>query len=472
MDGTSAADAALATLRGEVIDIVMGTVFLTVGATACAITAIRWRRGVRILVWWGIFSGMYGLQKLGQTPTILTVLPHALKSAAPYVNTAVMYLLLVSALFAWRELSLGKLRFLVHLEIFVGLAIALVGIGTFVLGGPANKWMFYNNLLAVLAMLVLLAVVLVPKFSKFLVILNHRVLAAGTLIFALEVLYTNLGTVLHYRSLPLVDSLGSAVLLFSFGYVALEIVFTNERRLLSIEKELAIAREIQTSILPSGSPEIKNLRIKAAYHPMTAVAGDFYDFIPIDEHRVGVLVADVSGHGVPAALIAAMLKVAIKSVVPCAHDPREVLSGLNRTLYGQPHDQFVTAAYLFIDAQNHKALYSAAGHPPLLLSRGGRLERIESNGLVFGVTPETNYPVHDMSISSGDRFLLYTDGVIEPENAKGKAFGDSKLEQVVLDAQMRLPSELVDRLLTEIRSWQPASMAQQDDITLVVIDVR
>jgi len=195
-------------LRGQVTDIVLGTVFLTIGATGCAIAAIRWRRGVRILVWWGIFTGMYGLQKLGQTPTILTVLPHSLKSAAPYVNTAVMYLLLISALFAWRELSLGKLRVLVQLEILVASAIALVGMGTFVAGGPANKWMFYNNPLAALAMIVLLAVVLVPKFSRFLVILHHRVLAAGTLIFALEVLYINLGTVLHYRPLPLVDSLG------------------------------------------------------------------------------------------------------------------------------------------------------------------------------------------------------------------------------------------------------------------------
>jgi hypothetical protein len=139
MDGTSAADAALATLRGDVINIVLGTVFLAVGVTACAIAAIRWHGGVRILLWWGIFSGMYGLQKLEQTPTILTVLPHSLKSVAPYVNTAVMYLLLISALFAWRELSLGKVRLLIQLEIFVGLAIALVGIGTFVLGGPANK---------------------------------------------------------------------------------------------------------------------------------------------------------------------------------------------------------------------------------------------------------------------------------------------------------------------------------------------
>src|SRR6516162_3627160 len=175
MSGMNTADAALETLRGEVIDIVLGTVFLTVGGTACAIAAIRWRRGVRILVWWGIFSGLYGLQKLGQTPTILMVLPHYLKSVAPYVNTAVMYLLLISALVAWRELALGKLRLFIEVEIFAGSAIALVGIGTFALGGPTDKWMFYNNLLAVLAMLVLLAVVLVPKFSKFLVMPNHRV---------------------------------------------------------------------------------------------------------------------------------------------------------------------------------------------------------------------------------------------------------------------------------------------------------
>ena len=170
MNVMSAADAALATLRSEVIDIVLGTVFLSVGATACAIAAIRWRRGARILVWWGIWSALYGLQTLGQTPTILRVLPHFLESVTPYVNTAVMYLLLVSALFAWRELTLGKIRLLLQLGIFAGLGIALVGIGTFVLGGPADKWIFYNNLLAILAMLVLLAVVLVPKFSKFLVV--------------------------------------------------------------------------------------------------------------------------------------------------------------------------------------------------------------------------------------------------------------------------------------------------------------
>ena len=233
-----------------------------------------------------------------------------------------MYLLLVSALCAWRELSLGKLRLLMHLEILAGVTIALIGIGTFVLGGRADKWMFYNNLLAVLAMLVLLAVVLVPKFSKFLVVPNHHVLAAATLIFALEVLYTNLSTVLRYRTLPLVDSLGFAALLISLGYVALEILFANERRLLSIETELEMARQIQFSILPASVPELENLRIAASYHPMTAVAGDFYQFVQSDNNHLGILVADVSGHGMPAALISSMIKVAIQSVAVHAERSR------------------------------------------------------------------------------------------------------------------------------------------------------
>ena len=150
---------------------------------------------------------------------------------------------------------------------------------------------------------------------------------------------------------------------------------------------------------------------------MTAVAGDFYEFIPVDQKRVGFLVADVTGHGVPAALIASMIKVAMQSVVPCAHDPREVLRGLNRILFRQLHDQFVSAAYLWLDTENRKGLYSAAGHPPLLRWREGKLERTESNGLLFGVIPDPDYPVCDLPIHSGDRFLLYTDGVIEPENA-------------------------------------------------------
>ena len=468
------ADAVLATLRAQVTDIVLGTVFLSVGAAACAIAAIRWRRGVRILVWWGIFSGMFGLQTLVQTPAILAALPHWLDPAVPYISTAITYLLLVSALLAWRELSRGRLRSFIQLEIFVGLAIAAAGIATFIRTGVADRWMFFNHLLAVLGMLVLLAVVLVPKFaSKFLVTGNHRVLAVGTLIFALEALYTNLSNVLDYHTLPLVSSLGFIALLLSLGYVALEMIFTNERRLLSIETELETARQIQSSILPASVPEVPNLRIAAAYHPMTAVAGDFYQFVQTDHSHLGILVADVSGHGIPAALVSSMIKVAMQSVAVHAHDPALVLAGLNRILSSEARGQLASAAYVWIDSEDRKALYSAAGHPPLLCWRNssGEMRRIESNGLLFGIKPDSDYPVCATALEPFDRLLLYTDGVTEPENSAGEAFGDRELERVVRENRLQPAAELSQQLLSELRKWQTASVSQEDDITLIIVDV-
>jgi phosphoserine phosphatase RsbU/P len=131
----------------------------------------------------------------------------------------------------------------------------------------------------------------------------------------------------------------------------------------------------------------------------------------------------------------------------------------------------VSAAYLWVDTERRRAVYSAAGHPPLLHSRGDKLEQIESNGLLLGVLPDAEYPVYEMAIQAGDRFLLYTDGVSEPENGSGEAFGEHKLEQIVCGNPLRPASELLDKLLAEIRHWQPASAEQKDDITLVAIDV-
>jgi sigma-B regulation protein RsbU (phosphoserine phosphatase) len=286
-----------------------------------------------------------------------------------------------------------------------------------------------------------------------------------------QALFVNLARPLGYRSSIILDSLAFGALLFSFGYVAVRIISTNERRLQSIEDELAIAHEIQTSIIPSDSPRLRSTRIAAAYRPMRYVAGDFYDFIPVDESRAGFLVADVAGHGVPAALIAAMIKVAVRSIEARAHDPREVLRGLSHVLHAQLRNRFITASYLWIDMEKRKARYSAAGHPPLLRWQEGRLERIESNGLLFGVTPEPDYPVCELALRAGDRLLLYTDGLVEPESPGGEFFGDRRLEEVIRDNQSRSPSDLVDELLSEIRLWQPASSEQQDDITVVVIDV-
>ncbi len=465
-------DQALAILRDQVAHIVFGTVFVFVGSAACGIAAMRRWSGTRVLVWLGVWSALYGARPLADALAGLGILPHWLQVTVPYLDVVNTYLIPVVASIAWMELSLDKLRFVLKALACAGTVIALAGITLFALTGPNTGLIRCNQLLTTCLLSVLLTVFAVPRLShKFLVMPNRGILLAGTVIFAVQALSVNLFRPLGYRSSITLDSLAFGALLFSFGYVAVQIIFVNERRLQSIENELTIAREIQASIIPSDSPELRNTRIAAAYRPMTYVAGDFYDFIPVNEKQAGFLVADVSGHGVPAALIATMIKVAIRSVVPCAHDPRAVLRGLNRVLYGQLRNQFITASYLWIDMENRKALYSAAGHPPLLRWREGMLERIESNGLLFGVTPEPDYPVCDMQISAGDRLLLYTDGLIEPENSRGESFGDSRLEGVIRENQSHSPSDLVDQLLSEMRHWQPAANEQQDDITLVVIDV-
>jgi len=403
---------------------------------------------------------------------VLAVLPNWIQVRTPLLLPTLIYFVTPVASLAWLELSVGRVRSFVKGVIFISLVIGMIGIAHFVMTGSNDHWMLYSELLAALALAVLVIVVSVPRLSRrFLALPNRAVVVVGTLVFAIEGLHYNLSGTFHYHTTETTGSLAFAILLFSFGYVGIQSVLASEHRLLSIENELAIAREIHAWILPRSSPELKDLRVAAAYRPMAAVAGDFYEFIPVDQCRIGVLVADVTGHGVPAALIAAMIKVAMQSVVHCAHDPGRVLRGLNDVLFAELRAQLISASYLWLDTTHGRALYSAAGHPPMLLLREGELQRVESNGVPLGVLTEPEYPVCEMPIKSGDRFLLYTDGVIEPENVHGEAFGDTRLAEVVHANHALAPSEFVDQLLYEIREWQPPSRDQQDDITIVVIDL-
>lgn len=467
------ADPNLAFLRGQVAGIILGTIFLFIGIASCVVAAVRRRGQVQILVWFGLFSGLYGARMLAQSPLALAVLPQSTWSSRPYVNNIVAYLIIVPGALFWLEFTQGLLRRFVQITIAAGSLIGIAGVVSLFVAGPSNAFMFYNHALAICYLLVIGAVLVVPRLSLRFLTFSSPVLTVGILVFAAAALYINVGGLLDLEPDLVVEQFALALFIFSLGYVSADKVFRDERRLLAIQSELEIAREIQNSILPTGVPDLKNLSIAAAYHPMTAVAGDFYEFIPVDQYRAGFLVADVSGHGVPAALIASMIKVAVQSAAASAQDPAEVLRILNRILSGQLRGQFVTAAYLWIDTEAHKARYAAAGHPPLLSWRaaGNELTRIESNGLPLGVAGNSDYAACDVPLASADRFLLYTDGVIEPENAAGEPFGDCRLEQVVRSNHACSPSELSRRLLAEVRNWQPASVPQQDDITLIVIDV-
>lgn len=461
----------LVTLHEQVGTIMLGTVFLFTGLIACAVAAIRGRKESRVILWFGLLNIMWGARLLAYAPAAFSMLPRSWWNSRLDVIAILSYVTFIPGLLFFLEMSRGALRRFFQIMLLVELPICAVGVWAVLFTTSPYRFIHFSNVLVVVFVVLVGFVVAIPELADKFGIQRHRISTIGFLVLGVAALYANLRGFFGLPEYKVLEPLAFAVLTFSLGYVVAERIFSDGRRLVTIEKELAIAREIQTSILPTGIPELSSLLISAAYCPMTAVAGDFYEFIPVDEHRVGFLMADVSGHGVPAALIAAMIKVAMQSLVHCADKPGEVLSGLNRILSGQLQSQLVSAAYLWMDTEHGSALYSAAGHPPLIHWRQGGMERVESNGILIGVVRDAEYPVCEVRFGLGDRFLLYTDGIIEPENAAGDAFGDRQLEEVVRRNQTRSPAELSEDLLAGVRLWQPASVTQQDDITLIVIDI-
>jgi len=462
-------------LLGDVINLITGTSFVMFGLVAFVVATIRRRAsGVRAIVLLGVWTIIYGSQAFNYNSLLLALEPQWMVVGTHYMRAATNYLTLVAGLLTFRELTLGWVRRVLGAMAIVASIIAVLGFGKFVLTHQENWLLAYNELLATVSLLFWPPFLLSPKFARTYSVLRARgVLLVGYAIFGLQALLANLLRPFGSQSNRVFGDLGFGAFILAVGYVAMIGVYASERRLSAIENELALARQLQFSILPSTTPEIRSLRIAAVYEPMTAVAGDFYEFLPIDDYRAGFLVADVSGHGVPAALIASMIKVAAQSVVADASDPSKLMSRLGGILSGQLHSQFISAAYLFIDAEKHVARYSAAGHPPLLFwcAACNAMARIESNGPLFGTPCEPAFPTREIPFGSGDRFVLYTDGFSEPENSGGEAFADGRVAQVLHDNSSRFAAELSVLFLNEIRAWAPPGTLQQDDITFLVIDV-
>ena len=248
------------------------------------------------------------------------------------------------------------------------------------------------------------------------------------------------------------------------------------RQLLTIQKELETARQIQMSILPSSIPQIPGLDIAARYIPMTSVAGDFYDFIVVDEKHLGILVADVSGHGMPAALIASMLKIALAAEMAHAADPALVLMGLNQTLCGKFEHHFITAAYLFVDLQKGTLTYAGAGHPPLLMwgQSSAGVRDVEENGLFLGKFPWATYSSREVPLNPGDWCLLYTDGIPETADPTGIDFGTDRFKQVLETDESISADQFADRLLEELSRWSARGPFEDldDDVTVVAIHAK
>lgn len=326
----------------------------------------------------------------------------------------------------------------------------------------------------------LIAVVVIPILMVLLFVggrsatREQKILRAGFFVFLLFIVHTNLTNIGAIAHGPDLEFIGFVTFLGCLGYVAAARTQQNEEQLLTLNKELEIARGIQAGLLPEKSFSVAGLTTASRYVPATSVAGDFYDFLPKDG-GLGVLIADVSGHGVPAALSASMVKVAIRAQRDWADKPAQVLTGLNSILCGNLQGQFVTAGYLYLDPRRGSLAYAGAGHPPLLVWRAGeaKVESMEENGLMLGIFPEGAYKSLTATLNSGDRFILYTDGIPEAPSASGEEFGMERFKDFLQQNSGHSTQELCDRLIQQLNAWCGNSAKEQhDDLTLIVVDYK
>ncbi|HEY4900971.1 MAG TPA: PP2C family protein-serine/threonine phosphatase [Terriglobales bacterium] len=415
----------------------------------------------RVRLWFGLLAFMYGYRALLMTQSAGYFLSGRI---IEFQIALVTFTIGIPAiLFGWGLVS-QKHNWVTKSLLTVNALMAAAFLAFFANGDVVRTLFVVNNVLVIgftVAMIVYLYVVPADKVPE------RNTLRVVLLIWGSFVIYNNLKGWLPSGGADY-EFIGFALFLCSLGYVVARRSMRTEEALLAIRKELEIARRIQTSILPEGMPELRGLHVAAEYVPMSEVAGDFYEFLDIDEMRLGVLIADVSGHGVPAALVASMVKVAIAAQFEHADDPAKVMAGLNSILTGKLQGQFVTAAYLFLDLQSRTGRYSAAGHPAMMhyCAADNSIHDIVENGLILGIMPFASYESKTFSVGQGDRFLLYTDGVLEADR-RGEEFGPDRVKSIL--SQPLSADHLCASLSKEVRAW--SQDVAGDDITIVALAI-
>ena len=244
-----------------------------------------------------------------------------------------------------------------------------------------------------------------------------------------------------------------------------------ERR--RLEKELAIAREIQLSFLPKSNPTIPGFELAGAALPHDEVGGDYYDFIRVSENRIGLAIADVSGKGIPAALIMAGFRMSLLAEIRNEFALRAVMRKVNSLLYeSTDRDKFVTAFYGVLDFRNRMLIFSNAGHnPPILRHDDGQIEYLPEGGVALGVLPDAHFDERPIALRPGDVLVMYTDGVSEAESPTGEQLGTERLEQCIARLADRSAEAIVQGLVDEVSRWAGAR-GQTDDLTLLVLKVK
>jgi serine phosphatase RsbU (regulator of sigma subunit) len=237
-----------------------------------------------------------------------------------------------------------------------------------------------------------------------------------------------------------------------------------------VEQELEVARSIQQASLSKEVPALEGWEISPFYQPAREVRGDFYDFHPLSEGRLGAVVGDATGKGVPAALVMStacgMLQLAAQALD--SSSPGEVLERVNETLLARiPANMFVTCFYAVLEPESGRLTYANAGHDLPYLWHSNECEELRARGMPLGLMPKMSYEEKEIVLEAGDAALFYSDGLVEAHDPEGEMFGFPRLRALV--AERVEERSLVDLLLDELYSFVGEGWEQEDDITLLTL---
>lgn len=241
-----------------------------------------------------------------------------------------------------------------------------------------------------------------------------------------------------------------------------------------LERELQMARQVQASLLPTEVPEFEGWEFIATWQPASQVAGDYYDFIPLQDGNLGLVIGDVTDKGMPAALFMALTRTFIRAYLSYANSPLQAILNANNQICMDSSDgMFVTLFYAQLDPKSGELIYVNAGHNPPILIRSGddgsaQLTHLTRTGMALGVECETSYGQKQIFMKPGDSLLIYTDGLTDTINEEGEAFGLERIERVMISQREQSAGEIVSSILLNIQEFSVAS-DPFDDITLMMI---
>jgi sigma-B regulation protein RsbU (phosphoserine phosphatase) len=247
-------------------------------------------------------------------------------------------------------------------------------------------------------------------------------------------------------------------------------LFEKEKQLLQIQSEMRLAAEIQLGLLPKTAPEIAGYSIVGTSIPAQSVGGDYYDFIRIDERRLALCLGDVSGKGMPAALLMANLQATLRGQTIVSASARECVSRANRLLVeSTSSDKYATLFYGILDLSEHTFQYTNAAHnPPVHLRTDGSSTFLKKGGIMLGMLTDIAFETDTVTLAPGDLLVIYSDGITEAFNAADEDFGEERLMEILIRHRESPVGRLMEEILSQVRVFM-GNAPQSDDMSLLMV---